>query len=90
MCIRDRLECALGYYPFLPQEKSSTREVTYWEMLDRITHTLNPKIEGDFSPKFKDFIAKCLDKNKETRINSKDLLDHPFLKGYEKINVTKI
>ena len=50
-------------------------EITYWEIFDKITKTASPKLEGvDYSEPFKDFIAKCLEKNKELRISSDKLL----------------
>ncbi|EGC36783.1 hypothetical protein DICPUDRAFT_31335, partial [Dictyostelium purpureum] len=38
------------------------------------------KDQNKWSPEFKDFVAKCLDKNVETRPDAKTLLNHPFLK----------
>jgi len=55
------------------------KEVTYWEMLERVTQAPSLKIEGDFSPKFKDFMGKCLDKNKETRPSSSDMLVNNYM-----------
>eukprot|EP00475_Leptophrys_vorax_P030398 TRINITY_DN4548_c0_g1_i1.p1 TRINITY_DN4548_c0_g1~~TRINITY_DN4548_c0_g1_i1.p1 ORF type:complete len:327 (+),score=93.84 TRINITY_DN4548_c0_g1_i1:173-1153(+) len=40
-----------------------------------------PKLEGDYSDTFKDFISQCLQKNPDTRPSVKDLLEHPFIQG---------
>ncbi|KAF0697682.1 Aste57867_11653 [Aphanomyces stellatus] len=38
-----------------------------------------PVLEGDFSPKFKDFVACCLKKNAAERPTALELLQHPFI-----------
>jgi len=35
--------------------------------------------EEDFSPEFRDFLAKCLVKDPAQRPEAKELLSHPFL-----------
>jgi len=107
------LECAIGHYPYLSPEyfiiptqnyrksSSSAGEITYWEVFDKIVKAPSPKLESpDFSDSFKDFIARCLEKNKENRISSQKLLvfskgrikklkEHPFLAKYAAIDVKK-
>lgn len=53
----------------------SKREITYWEIVDKIAKYPSPKLEGEgFSDLFKDFITQCLDKNMETRPSTEKLL----------------
>jgi serine/threonine-protein kinase 24/25/MST4 len=39
-----------------------------------------PKLEGQFSPEFKDFVSHCCQKNPLDRPSAKQLLMHPFIK----------
>lgn len=40
-----------------------------------------PRLEGNFSKEFKDFITQCLMKNPESRPSAKELLRHRFIKS---------
>ncbi|KAI0196588.1 kinase-like domain-containing protein [Xylaria flabelliformis] len=44
-----------------------------------------PRLEGNFSKDFKDFITQCLSKNPERRPSAKELLRHRFIKSSGKI-----
>ncbi|KAI0544828.1 kinase-like domain-containing protein [Xylaria curta] len=44
-----------------------------------------PRLEGNFSKDFKDFITHCLSKNPERRPSAKELLRHRFIKSSGKI-----
>ncbi|KAJ3003894.1 putative protein serine/threonine kinase, partial [Thoreauomyces humboldtii] len=39
----------------------------------------SPELDGDFSPEFKDFVAKCLAKRPSQRPTAAELLQHPFI-----------
>jgi serine/threonine-protein kinase 24/25/MST4 len=40
-----------------------------------------PKLEGNFSKEFKDFVAQCLMKDSDKRPTARDLLKHKFIKN---------
>lgn len=44
-----------------------------------------PKLEGDFSRDFKDFIAQCLVKDYDRRPSARDLLRHRFIRSAGKV-----
>ncbi|KAI1735067.1 kinase-like domain-containing protein [Xylaria scruposa] len=53
--------------------------------LFHIPKNLPPRLEGNFSKDFKDFITQCLSKNPERRPSAKELLRHRFIKSSGKI-----
>ena len=56
-------------------EEIRKRELTYWEIVDKIAKYPSPKLEGEeFSDSFKDFIAQCLEKSMDKRCTSDKLL----------------
>ncbi|KAF5839552.1 kinase-like domain-containing protein [Dunaliella salina] len=40
-----------------------------------------PKLEGNFSPEFKDFVDRCMQKDPSARPPASELLQHPFVAG---------
>eukprot|EP01095_Lingulamoeba_sp_RSL-Kostka_P005403 TRINITY_DN1673_c0_g2_i2.p1 TRINITY_DN1673_c0_g2~~TRINITY_DN1673_c0_g2_i2.p1 ORF type:complete len:370 (-),score=164.16 TRINITY_DN1673_c0_g2_i2:168-1277(-) len=45
-----------------------------------------PLLEGNYSSKFKQFVALCLKKNPDQRPTAKELIKHPFIKSAKKTN----
>lgn len=46
-----------------------------------------PKLEGMFSPEFKDFVSQCLIKDPTERPTATDLLSHPFVKHRHRLRM---
>ena len=46
-----------------------------------------PRLEGNFSKDFKDFIAQCLTKDPEQRPSTRELLKHRFIRSAGKVEV---
>lgn len=74
--------CSSAQLAATPTTLSSTplatlrkREITYWEIVDKVAKYPSPKLEGEgLSDLLKDFIALCLEKSMETRPSSEKLL----------------
>lgn len=50
-----------------------------------------PRLEGNFSPRFADFVARCLLKNPQDRPTAHELLQHPFIRASKHIsNLTEL
>lgn len=82
------LECATGRFPYpFEEDKESMQVLGFWELLKYITMKDIPKLPEDkFGPDFRDFISKCLRKQAGTRLSASDLLRHPFIQKYEKVD----
>ncbi|KAK2161202.1 hypothetical protein LSH36_120g14043 [Paralvinella palmiformis] len=75
------LELAIGKFPY-------SRAKTPFDQLKQVVKDDPPSLPaGQFSTEFNDFITKCLLKTKEHRPNYHELLQHPFIKKYEKEDV---
>jgi serine/threonine-protein kinase 24/25/MST4 len=55
------------------------------KVLFHIPKTAPPRLEGNYSREFRDFIAKCLVKDPEIRPTAKDLLKHKFIRSAGKV-----
>lgn len=48
-----------------------------------------PKLKGDFSKEFQEFVSMCLLKDPKKRPTIKDLMNHAFVKGADKTEILK-
>lgn len=55
------------------------------KVLFHIPKNSPPRLEGNFSKYFKDFVARCLNKEPEQRPTAKELLRHKFISGAGKV-----
>ncbi|PRP87101.1 hypothetical protein PROFUN_04837 [Planoprotostelium fungivorum] len=51
--------------------------------MQQITQREPPKLEGSFTPVFKDFVSKCLTKEPRKRLSAMELLEHEFIVNAE-------
>ena len=79
------LECAEGKYPYENPDNAS-KELGFWELLKCIKDGPPPKLGAEFSDGFRDFISICLRKKAGTRSSATELLTHPWIKKYEKVD----
>ncbi|KAL6948851.1 hypothetical protein ACO0QE_001326 [Hanseniaspora vineae] len=77
------LEMALGKYPYPPETFDNI-----FSQLSAIVDGQPPRLPvGKFSPEAQDFISRCLDKQPDRRPSYAMLLEHPWLKKYENVDV---
>ncbi|OIW29539.1 Pkinase-domain-containing protein [Coniochaeta ligniaria NRRL 30616] len=55
------------------------------KVLFHIPKSPPPRLEGNYSKEFKDFIAKCLVKDPDYRPSAKDMLKHKFIRNAGKV-----
>eukprot|EP01036_Dinobryon_divergens_P027315 gene27315-36065_t len=71
------IELAKGAPPY-------ANKVHPFQVIFLIPKSPPPKLEGDFSDTFKDFVACCLKKSADERPSASELLRHPFLQTASK------
>lgn len=83
-------ESATGRFPYPSEEDQKSGavvELGFWELMKYITMKETPNLpEGKFSADFRDFIHRCLKKQGGTRPTASELLKHPFIVKYEKVD----
>ncbi|PKY39088.1 kinase-like protein [Rhizophagus irregularis] len=80
------LELGTGKYPYPVPDKNE--RVGLFAQLNAIVQGDPPSLPKDnFSAECHDFVAKCLNKNPQNRLTYAQLLEHPFLKKYEDVDV---
>ena len=67
------IELAQGLPPYIDDEANRA--------LFNIVQNRPPTISSKWSPEFKDFVQKCLQKNPAKRWSPEALMEHPFLGG---------
>ena len=75
----------MGRYPY-PDPNDEVQELGYWELMQYITHKESPKLPNDFSPEFQNFVSILLRKQGGTRSSATELMKHPFIVKFEKID----
>lgn len=67
---------------------NDARPMAIFELLDYIVNEPPPKLpSGHFSDEFSEFVNKCLVKNPSERADLKSLMNHPFIKKSEMMQV---
>jgi mitogen-activated protein kinase kinase len=80
------LELGTGKYPYPVPDKNE--RVGLFAQLNAIVQGDPPYLpEDNFSAECRDFVAQCLNKNPKNRPTYAQLLEHPFLKKYEEVDV---
>ncbi|XP_020220471.1 mitogen-activated protein kinase kinase 2 [Cajanus cajan] len=81
------LKCATGRFPYTPPDQREGWE-NIFQLIEAIVEKPSPSAPSDdFSPEFCSFISACLQKNPRDRPSARDLINHPFIKKYEDLNV---
>ncbi|QCE13541.1 mitogen-activated protein kinase kinase 2-like isoform X2 [Vigna unguiculata] len=81
------LKCATGQFPYTPPDQREGWE-NIFQLIEVIVEKPSPTAPPeDFSPEFCSFISACLQKNPRDRPSARDLINHPFIKLYEDLNV---
>lgn len=97
------IEMAIGMYPIPPPDPKTMEQLlgdsanqtifkpktmAIFELLEFIVNEPPPKLEHRiFSIDFKDFTDKCLKKSPDERADLKTLMNHPWLRKWDKENV---
>ncbi|KAE8682909.1 Mitogen-activated protein kinase kinase 2 [Hibiscus syriacus] len=81
------LECATGKFPYSPPEHAE-EWTSFFELMEHIVEGPAPCVPSDqFSPEFCSFISACLQKDPKERKSAPELLELPFVKMYDDVEV---
>jgi len=69
------IELAAGEPPYINEPQT--------RVLYNIVHMEPPAIDAKWSPDFRDFVNRCLQKDPENRAEADELLEHPFVRDAE-------
>ncbi len=73
------IDLATGNVPF--------DEMGHFDTMKKIKEEEPPKLEGEFSSNFKDFIDQCLIKAPKDRSSALELLEHPFVNHKKRTSI---
>jgi len=73
-------EIATGNHPYINYDPMKATSII-------ISRESPPKLEGDFSRAFKDFVQLCLTKDVKKRPSARELLTHPFVRKTKKPHI---
>ena len=79
------LECAIGKYPF-PLDPEAA-QIGFWEIQQSIEGHEPCEPPAEFSEEFRDIVRIMLSKSAGTRSTCRELLEHPFCKKYEAVDM---
>jgi serine/threonine protein kinase len=73
------IQLATAEHPYEQLAAKQETEMKFWALVTHLKECPSPEPKGNFSPEFKDFVSKCLTKDKDARSSSGQLLEHPWL-----------
>eukprot|EP01010_Urceolus_cornutus_P004980 NODE_835_length_1298_cov_290.388311_g634_i0.p1 GENE.NODE_835_length_1298_cov_290.388311_g634_i0~~NODE_835_length_1298_cov_290.388311_g634_i0.p1 ORF type:complete len:367 (+),score=46.87 NODE_835_length_1298_cov_290.388311_g634_i0:66-1166(+) len=75
------VQLATAEHPYAQMTKSQEVESKFWMLITHLQECPAPVLQGSYSAEFKDFVARCLQKDKDARPTSGQLLEHPWIVG---------
>eukprot|EP00906_Rhabdomonas_costata_P001863 RCo002970 len=73
------IQLATGEHPYEKLTANQGTEMKFWTLVTHLKSNPSPQPKGDFSPEFRDFVGRCLEKDINLRASSSQLLEHPWL-----------